>query len=251
MNINKLNYTKNFYQERPFSTSKIRAQNNIKKIITQSELNSNSKIDNKNQIDVYHTARNNLFNRFNDNDNFREEYNDNNIKLFRNSDGLNKINSNKKNNNGNNTINIHINNNTNNITNLEIFEKAKNLEKNNDSYFNTMQNSEYNKSHDQNNNNDKDDIIGNNNENILMTSFNKKKDSMIDKINPENDYNETGIIEENIKINNEIKEIDYNVNNGNVNLNEINLSDSNNNMLCNYENNSLINLVLEILIYKF
>lgn len=241
LNINKLNYTKNFYQERPFSTSKIRAQNNIKKIITQSELNSNSKIDNKNQIDVYHTARNNLFNRFNDNDNFREEYNDNNIKLFRNSDGLNKINSNKKNNNGNNTINIHINNNTNNITNLEIFEKAKNLEKNNDSYFNTMQNSEYNKSNDQNNNNDKDDIIGNNNENILMTSFNKKKDSMIDKINPENDYNETGIIEENIKINNEIKEIDYNVNNGNVNLNEINLSDSKNNMLCNYENNSLYN----------
>ena len=238
--INKLNYTKNFYQERPFSTSKIRTQNNIKKIMTQSELNSNSKIENKNQIDVYHTARNNLFNRFNDNDNFREEYNDNNIKLFRNSDGLSKISSNKKNNNGNNTINIHINNNTNNITNLEIFEKEKNLEKNNGSYFNTMYNSEYNKSNEVNNNNDKDNIIDNNNENILMTSFNKKKDSMIDKINSENDYNETGIIEENTEINNEIKEIDYNnVNNGNAN--EINLNDSNNNMLCNYENNSLYN----------
>ena len=234
--INKLKYTKNFYQERPFSTSKIRAQNNIKKII-----NSNSKIDNKNQIDVYHTARNNLFNRFNDNDNF-EEFNDDNIKLFRKSEGLNQIKSNKKNNNGNNTINIHINNNTNNITNLEIFEKEKNLEKNNNSYFSIMNKTEYNKINEVNNNNDdKGNIIDNNNENILMTSFNKNKDSIIDKINSENDYNETGIIEENTEINNEIKEIDYKVNNNIENSNEININGSNNNMICNYENNSLYN----------
>ena len=110
---------------------------------------------------------------------------------------------------------------------MEIFEKEKNLEKNSDSYFNTMQNSEFNKSNEPNNNNDKNNIIENNNDNILMTSFGKKKDSMIDKINSENDYNETGIIEVNTEINNEIKEIDYNV--------------SNNNMICNYDNNSLYN----------
>ena len=238
----------NLYQERPFSTSKIRPQkninNNIKKIITKSDINSNLKNNNKNQIDVYHTARNNLFNRLNDNDTFNiEEYNDNNTKLFRNSEVINKsINSNKKNSNSNNnnTINIHINNNTNNITNLEFIEKNENLSKENDSNFFTMQDTVNNKysetnniSNDKENNNENDN---NNNDNILMTSLNKKMDMTFDQIN--NSENENNLIEENIltisNMNNQnVKEINQYENN--------NINNSNENVLFNCSNSSVFN----------
>ena len=239
---NNLNYLKNIYQERPFSTSKIRTQNNIDNNF-QPPLTSN---DNNNQTDIFHTARDNLFTKLNDNENeenYNEEnYNENNIKLLNKTDVLNKKDNlnEKNNNNGNNTINIHINNNTNNITNLEIFEKKEKNEKENNSYYYTIQNSSENKYNELNNNEEKDNFNDinsfNNNGNIILASSKKKLDISFNKTNSENDYNEIDIIEEKVLINNrinneKIKEINYN-NNSN-NLNKIN---SNENII--YSNSS-------------
>ena len=209
---NKLNYIENIYQLRPFSTSKIRTQNNINNEIIP-QLNNNK--FNNNKIEDFHTARNNLFKRLNDNENnnvVEEDYNENN-NIFSKTDIMKKKDNNiKDNNNGNNTINIHINNNTNNITNLEIFEKKEKIEKEKNSYYYTMQNQPLK-------NNIESPIINEENENnfndnlkLFMNFNNKKSDIIFDKTNSENYNNETDAIEENkIQINNQnIKEINYN-----------------------------------------
>ena len=239
---NNLNYSNNIYQERPFSTSKIRTQNNTNnnKMI-QYDLNNNGK-NNKNQIDVYHTARNNLFTRFTENienANYNEEeYN--NIKLFNKTDGMNINESSiKKNNNESNTINIHINNNTNNITNLEFFEKNEKIEKENGSYAFIIQNSSENKQYNEKENNidNNENINGNNNnfvnnDNILMTSVNKKSDMTFDKTNSENAYNETDIYEGG-PLTNSIMD--------NQKISDINSFENNQNLT--YKNTSLYNTV--------
>ena len=247
-NINNINYLNDIYQERPFSTSKIRAQNNNN--LGQTPFNSKIK-ENKNENDIYHTARSNLFSKYNDNNNYiEEEYNENenNIKLFSKTDGMNKNETPNKKTNNSNTINIHINNNTNNITNLEFFEKnEKNENENNSihySFQDTLENQKYNEINNNNIDNDKENIIeisnchNNDNENNELNSPNKNLDITFDKNNSENDYNETDVIEEKILTNNQnIKEIDYNENNFSENHN--NTNNINENLI--YTNSNLLN----------
>ena len=261
-NINNINYMKDIYQERPFSTSKIRAINNNN--LGQTPLNSNIK-ENNNEIDIYHTARNNLFSKFNYNNNYiEEEYNENenNIKLFSNTDGMNKnVTPNKKPNNSNNsnTINIHINNNTNNITNLEFFEKNEKVKVDNEnnsihySFQNSLENKKFNEINNDIIDNDKENLIeisnshNNDNDNNDFSLPNKKLDLTFDKNNSENDYNETDIIEEKVLTNNQnnnqnIKEIYYDdknfsENNNNTNIINENLIYTNSNLYNTFNNN--------------
>ena len=206
--LNNLNYIENIYQLRPFSTSKLRTQTNTNNNIIQSELNNNN--INNNKIEEFHSARNNLFTRLNDeeNNNVEEEYYNESNNVFRKTDIMKKdendINENNK---GNNTINIHINNNTNNITNLEIFEKNEKIEKEKNTYYYTMQNQPLKDNIDPINNNENDNNFSN--MNLLMNSNIKNSENTFDKTNSENYNNETDIIDEN-KINNQnIKEINY------------------------------------------
>ena len=206
--LNNLNYIENIYQLRPFSTSKLRTQTNTNNNIIQSELNNNN--INNNKIEEFHSARNNLFTRLNDeeNNNVEEEYYNESNNVFRKTDIMKKdendINENNK---GNNTINIHINNNTNNITNLEIFEKNEKIEKEKNTYYYTMQNQPLKGNIDPINNNENDNNFSN--MNLLMNSNIKNSENTFDKTNSENYNNETDIIDEN-KINNQnIKEINY------------------------------------------
>ena len=205
--LNNLNYIENIYQLRPFSTSKLRTQTNTNNNIIQSELNNNN--INNNKIEEFHSARNNLFTRLNDEENnVEEEYYNESNNVFRKTDIMKKdendINENNK---GNNTINIHINNNTNNITNLEIFEKNEKIEKEKNTYYYTMQNQPLKDNIDPINNNENDNNFSN--MNLLMNSNIKNSENTFDKTNSENYNNETDIIDEN-KINNQnIKEINY------------------------------------------
>ena len=241
-----LNYITNIYQDRPFSTSKIRVQNNNKLI--QSQLNSNKKNSNDNNIDVYHTARNNLFNKYSDEDNSNgEEFKENNIKLFNKTDQINKIENSKKNlKNGSNTINIHINNNTNNITNLEIFEKNEKVEKDNDNnlYYEIQNSSQNNNKEINNDYKDKENInesSNNNNSNGLIYT-NNQLDISFNK-NMSFNGNEVEEVEDKLLNNNKnnsqtFKDINSNENNYIEKINT-NLINSNDNLL--YTNNILYN----------
>ena len=217
---------------RPFSSSKTRKDTDITKSSSKQEFSTYTK-EYKKPKEIYYTARNNLFNQFNENANIPEENDiDNDFNLLRNSEVINKKDNynldQKNNNNGNNTINIHINNNTNNITNLEFIEKNSRYEKKNGAYFFTMQNKDLNN-------------IKDNNENDLNTSLNKNLEMSFGRINSDDDYKEKNDFEEKSfesgkKIAQKIQEINYDKNN---NTNENN---SNGNILINSINNSFQNL---------
>ena len=222
----------NVYMERPFSTSKTRKDIIIKNTIrTKPEFNTYTK-NKTNSKELYYSARNNLFNQFNEQANIKEEeynendnYNNNTNNLLQSSEFINKnANSNINHIKGNNTINIHINNNTNNITNLEIFEKKeRNEKKSNGSYYFTMQNTKKNEEQ----------------ENELKMSLNQNLDMSFGRINSDSNennnnanYNQNDIInyertfENNDGIIQENKEINYSDNtyNGNTLLNSMNNS---------------------------
>ena len=240
-----LYYISNIYQERPFSTSKIRGQNNNK--LLQSQLNSNIKDNNQNNIDIYHTARNNLFSKYDDENYNEEDFKKNNIKLYNKSEEINKSeNSNKNSINGSNTINININNNTNNITNLEFFEKNENVVKDNNLYY-AMKHSSDNKLIKEINNSGKKNKDNNNEININnssngLISINNQLDISFSK-NISFNENETDRIEDKLlnssKTNSQkIKDMNSNENDyiEKIKTNLINLND---NLL--YKNNSLYN----------
>ena len=244
-NINKnnnLNYINNIFQERPFSTSKIRTKNNSRLI--QSQLNTNSKnSNNKNDFEAYHTARNNLLTRLNDEDNFSEEdENNNNNKLFSKTEGMIKEeNSDKKENNASNTINIHINNNTNNITNLEFFEKNEKIEEENNVHYFEAQNSSENKKYNENisinKNEENNDEFNNFNDN--NNTLNQNLDMSFGKNNFEKENNEIEINEENSLNNNilnqDLKEINYKENENKI------IENNNNDVIITNLNENLIN----------
>ena len=257
MNISKNNAKTNSDKERPLSSSKTKKDSVIQNsVITKPEFSTYTK-SKTNPKEIYYSARNNLFNQFNEQANVKEEdYINDNINIMQSSEIINKSeNSNKNNINGNNTINIHINNNTNNITNLEIFEKNLRYEKKKpDSYYLTMQNS---------------DKVNNkeNKENDLVKSLNQNLDMSFGRINSDNNdnninnYNEldTNIKDyifendnNNNKIKPEIKEINYSDNtyNGNVLLNSMN-SSFHKNLLNNTQNNLNTNNYIQFNKIKF
>ena len=222
MNITHTNSKNDIYKERPFSSSKTRKDIIIKNsILTKPEFSTFTK-NKTNSKEIHYSARNNLFNKFNEHANIKED-DDNEY------DSTSNKNENSKKNiiNENNTINIHINSKTNNITNLEIFEN--NLKKetnNNDSHFFTIQNSDKTKT-----------------DNNLEKNLNQNLDMSFGKMNSDNignAYNELhtnineNIFENNYKIIPIIKEFNYseNIYNGNQLINSMN---------CSFPNNSLFN----------
>ena len=238
MNINQKSNKAVINKERPLSSSKTRKDAIIKNsVVTKPEFSTYSK-SKANSKEIYYSARTNLFNKFNENANIKEEeeYNEDNVNIFQNSEIIDKQDDNDDNNiNDNNTINIHINNNTNNITNLEIVDKKLRPEKKNtnNSYFFTMQNSEK--------------MI--NNEINLIKSVNQNLDMSFGRINSENsgiqNEGETKINGKTFTGNNniipqEIKEFDFYERND-INSNTYNGNIPFNSNSYNYNNTSSYN----------
>ena len=239
--------------ERPLSTSKSRTSKNVNHI-PKSSIQKNNE---NNLTDKYHTARNNIF--FHYNDNNENELNENNINdKNTNNNIINSINSNIN----RNTINIHINNNADNIANFEILENLENESVNEQKIYNNNQNFYYYTMGIPNNNSDNMNNINENinknlNENnnkileeenddtILKTSINKKSNIALDKIDNTRDYHPTDIdhIEKNYSHeNNSINNINFNINTNNNSNNFIEFNKIKFVLISNYGHKKYIGL---------